>query len=83
MKPGIKTLEGILHVVAVGISAFMATGLWAQSWIVQVAGIIGACLASLGYGKMRTDLKIANLGSETSASSGIPNEDISIRTELK
>lgn len=76
MKPGYRTLEGILYAVAIISGAIVASGLWEQHWIVKVAGIIASTLGALGFGKQRTDLKIEDIKYKAS-------EVASIRTELK
>lgn len=81
MKPSYKTLEGWLSALAAIISAFMATGLFAQHWAVQIVGVVGTVLTALGYGKQRSDLKASYESSRPVTAA--PNEAESIRTALQ
>jgi len=56
VKPGWKTTEFWLSLLAIGVS--LVTALFnPQSTIAQIAGVIGAVLASLGYSASRSSVK--------------------------
>jgi hypothetical protein len=61
VKPGWKTTEFWLHLIAVLAGAIMASGLPSQNKIVQVAGMISATLGALGYGATRAIVKAAGV----------------------
>lgn len=58
MKPGIRTTEFWLTLIAVLASAVLASGLLPhESVTTKIVGIVGAVLASMGYGAARTHAK--------------------------
>ncbi len=62
MKPGVKTSEFWLSLVAVLLGAFLASDLMpAGHWAVKVAGIAAAALAAFGYSVSRGNAKAAVL----------------------
>ncbi|HEY5933413.1 MAG TPA: hypothetical protein VIU61_02185 [Kofleriaceae bacterium] len=56
-KPGAKTSEFWLSLLAVGIGAATAGGLFGDGTALKIAGVASAMLGSLGYTWSRTTLK--------------------------
>ena len=57
-KPGYKTTEFWLSMVAVLVGLFLASGAVPDThWAVKIAGIVASALAALGYSAARAHLK--------------------------
>ena len=56
-KPGIKTSEFWLTAIAMLVSLFLASVVMTSEIILQVAGIVSAALAALGYDYSRAKAK--------------------------
>ena len=59
VKPGYKTTEFWLSVVASAVGLVMASGLPSDNWIIKVAGIAAMVLSALGYTASRSTVKSA------------------------
>ena len=57
VKPGYKTTEFWLKLIAMALSALFASGALTNSTAVQIAGIVATILGAIGYTVARTMAK--------------------------
>jgi len=79
MKPGVRTSEFWLSMIAVIVGSVIASGVLPEThWIAKIAGVVSAVLASLGYSISRG---IAKCNGESLAVMPVESKPVEVKNE--